>query len=54
MKEDKKITLTLRLYPVQALAVLHQCYEKKFITDKQFINKTDAATAAMSLNQDID
>ena len=51
---NKKITVTLRLFPEEALNVLTYCYDKKFITEKQYMKKGDAAMAKLSLYQDID
>ena len=50
--KPKKITVTLRLYPEDALNLLIYCHDKKFITAKQYMIKTDKAMANVALFQD--
>lgn len=45
----KKITVTLRLYPENALDVLSICRFNNFISDKQFVDKTNAAMREIEL-----
>lgn len=52
MKKAKKITVTLRLYPEEALDLLTYSHNKKFITAKQYMKKTDKAMANLALFQE--
>ncbi len=52
MAKPQKISVTLRLYPEEALSVLIYCHDNKFITDKQYMIKTDKAMSKMSVFQD--
>lgn len=45
----QKITVTLRLYPEDALDVLSICRYNNFISDKQFVDKTNVAMRAIEL-----
>ena len=52
MKKAKKITVTLRLYPEEALDLLTYSHNKKFITAKQYMKKTGKAMANLALFQE--
>lgn len=47
----KKITLTLRLDPYEALEVVSMLNKKKAISDKVYIKKVDSIAASFPLKQ---